>query len=313
MPGLLHRFLTIDRRWIFLIVLLSVTVPIVFPVGLPVTVTDSTQRAFDYIEALKPGDIVWLSFDYGPSSAPENDPMAEAFLRQCFLKQLPVIVTALYPLGGLGLANQSIAKVTAEFSEPLQPPVPIDGLPPKSAPGPTGPKYGVDYINLGYKDGPAAVMRRLGDDIAGAFPTDVNGHPLSQFPIMRGVKNLRDVKLVFTAATGLIGEYWITQVHSQIGTPVIIGPTAVSAPKYYAFINSGQLVGMLGGMKGAAEYEKLLASKYPQLAAYYGSTKGFTAEKGMDGQTVLHGIILLFIVLGNIAFFQERRKKAGAS
>ena len=291
MPGLLHRFLALDRRWIFLLVLLSVAGPIIFPVGLPVTVTESTQKSFDYIEALKPGDIVWLSFDYGPSSAPENDPMAEAFLRQCLLKKVRVVVTALYPLGGLGLANQCLARITAEYPDA---------------------RYGVDYINLGYKDGATAVMRRLGDDISAAFPTDVSGRPLSEFPIMRGLKSIRDVKLVFTAATGLIGEYWITQVHSQIGTPVIIGPTAVSAPKYYAFINSGQLVGMLGGMKGAAEYELLLSRGHPELASLYRSTKGFTATKGMDGQTVLHGFILLFIVLGNIAFFQERAKKARA-
>jgi hypothetical protein len=284
-PGLLHRFLALDRRWIFLLVLLSVAGPIVFPVGLPVTVTESTRKAFDYIEALHPGDVVWISYDYGPSSAPENDPMAEAFLRQCLTRKLRVIVTALYPLGGLGLANQSVAKIAAEFPNA---------------------QYGVDYINLGYKDGPTAVMRRLGDDIAGAFPTDVSGRPIAEFPIMHGIKNLKNVKLVFTAATGLIGEYWITQVHSQIGTPVIIGPTAVSAPKYYAFINSGQLVGMLGGMKGAAEYEWLIARAHPELAAFYKATRGFTATKGMDGQTVLHGIILLFIVLGNIAYFQER-------
>jgi len=284
--------MAIDRRWIFLLVFLSVTIPIVRPIGLPVTVTDATKRSFDYIENLKPGDIVWLSFDYGPSSAPENDPMAEAFLRQCLSKKLRVVVTALYPLGGLGLANQCVAKIAAEYPDA---------------------KYGVDYINLGYKDGAAAVMRKLGDDIAGAFPTDVNGRPLAQFPIMQGLKNIRDVKLVFTAATGLIGEYWITQVHSQVGVPVIIGPTAVSAPKYYAFINSGQLVGMLGGMKGAAEYELMIASKYPSLASFYKDTRGFTATKGMDGQTVLHGIILLFIVLGNIAHFQERGKKAGAN
>jgi len=290
MPGLQHRFLALDRRSIFLLVLLRVAGPIVLPVGLPVTVTDATQMAFDYVEALHPGDIVWLSFDYGPSSAPENDPMAEAFLRQCLQKKVRVIVTALYPLGGLGLANQSVAKVAAEF--------------PKA-------EYGVDYINLGYKDGAAAVMRRLGDDIAGAFPNDVNGRPISEFPIMQGLKNIRDVKVVFTAATGLIGEYWITQVHSQIGTPIIIGPTAVSAPKYYAFINSGQLVGMLGGMKGAAEYEWLVARAHPELGAFYRRTKAFTATKGMDGQTVLHGIILLFIILGNIAFFQERGSRAG--
>jgi len=291
MAGFLNRLLTLDRRWIFLIVFLSIAGPIVIPIGLPVTTTASTRSAFEYIEALKPGDAVWLSFDYGPSSAPENDPMAEGFMRQCLLKKVRVIVSALYPLGGLSLANQSVAKVAAEFPDA---------------------KYGVDYINLGYKDGATAVMRRLGDDISGAFPTDVNGRAVGEFPIMKGLKTIRDVKLVFTAATGLIGEYWITQVHSQLGTPVIIGPTAVSAPKYYAFINSGQLVGMLGGMKGAAEYEKLLAAKYPKLESYYRKTPDFTATKGMDGQTVLHAIILIFILMGNVAYLRERRAKAGA-
>jgi len=285
MAGMVDKLLGLDRRWIFLFVLLCVGTPIVRPIGLPVTTTGSTRAAFDYIESLKPGDYVWISFDYGPSSAPENDPMAEAIMRQCFTKKLRVIVCALYPLGGLGLATNSLAKVTAEFPNV---------------------RYGEDYVNLGYKDGASAVMRRLGEDIAGAFPTDVKGTPLAQVPMMRGLHSIRQVQLVFTAATGIIGEWWITQVHSQIGTPVVIGPTAVSAPKYYAYLNAGQLVGMLGGMKGAAEYEKLLAARYPDLAHFYQSTRGFTATKGMDGQAVTHAVIILFILIGNVAYLSRR-------
>jgi hypothetical protein len=282
----LERLLGLDRRWIFLFVLLSVAIPIIVPIGLPVTTTESTRKAFDFIEALKPGDTILISFDYGPSSAPENDPMAEAVMRQCALRKVRFIVIALYPLGGLNLANNAVAKVVSEFPDL---------------------KDGTDYVNLGYKDGASAVMRRMGDDIAGAFPTDQKGTPLSQLPIMKGIASLRQVQLVFTVATGIIGEWWITQVHPQAGTPIIIGPTAVSAPKYYAFLNSGQLVGMLGGMKGAAEYEKLIRARYPEMARFYTSTHDFTATKGMDGQTVMHLIVLLFILLGNSAFLLSRR------
>lgn len=293
MAGMLDKLLSLDRRWLFLLVLLGVGSPIILPIGLPVTTTGSTRAAFDYIESLKPADYVWISFDYGPSSAPENDPMAEAIMRQCFTRKIRVIVCALYPLGGLGLATNSLAKVTAEFPNL---------------------RYGEDYVNLGYKDGPAAVMRRLGEDISEAFPADVRGTPLAQVPMMKGLRSIRQVQLVFTAATGVIGEYWITQVHSQIGTPVVIGPTAVSAPKYYAYLNAGQLVGMLGGMKGAAEYEKLLAARYPDLGQFYRSTRGFTATKGMDGQTVIHAVIIVFILIGNVAYMSRRaaQKKKGA-
>jgi len=290
--NVLDKLLSLDRRWIFLLVLICVGTPIVLPIGLPVTTTGSTRAAFDYIESLKPGDYVWISFVYGASSAPENDPMAEAFLRQCFAKKIRVIVCAFYPLGSLGLATNSLAKVTAEYPNL---------------------RYGEDYVNLGYKDGAAAVMRRLGEDIAEAFPADVNGTSLTQIPIMKGVRSIRQVQLVCSVATGVIGEYWITQVHSQIGTPIIIGPTAVAAPKYYAYLNAGQLVGMLGGMKGAAEYEKLLAARYPDMARFYQSTRGFTATKGMDGQTVIHAVIILFILIGNVAYMSRRAaQKKGA-
>ncbi len=291
MAGILDRMMNLDRRWIFLFVLVSVATPIVIPIGLPVTTTGPTRAAFDFIESLHEGDAVLISFDYGPSSAPENDPMAEAVMRQCALKKLHFIVCALYPLGALGLANNSVAKIAGEFPDL---------------------RYGIDYVNLGYKDGASAVMHRMGDDIAGAFPTDARRKPLAEIPLMKGIHDLHQVKLVFTAATGLIGEWWITQVHPQVGTPVIIGPTAVSAPKYYAFLNSGQLVGMLGGMKGAAEYESLLRGRYPEMAKFYKATKDFTATKGMDGQTVLHTVIIVLLLLGNIAFMRHRMAGAGA-
>jgi hypothetical protein len=285
MKRLFEWLLALDRRWIYLLVLVSLIIPIVIPIGLPVTTTSPTRMAFEYIESLAPGDVVWLSFDYGPSSAPENDPMAEAFLRQCFLKRLKVIVTVLYPLGALGISNNILARVSSEFP---------------------GLKYGEDYVNMGYKDGAAAVIRSLGDGISKSFPADQSGRPYDQIPMFKGIRDIYQVKLLFSVATGIIGEYWITQGNAQFGTPTIVGPTAVGAPKYYAYLNAGQLKGMLGGMKGAAEYEKLLRDKYPQLDKYYGETKYFTATKGMDGQAVVHVVILILIVLGNVAYLVLR-------
>lgn len=283
--------LVLDRRWIYLLVLVSLILPVVLPIGLPVTMTSSTQMAFDYIEGLKPGDVVLLSFDYGPSSAPENDPMAEGFLRQCFIKRVKVVICVLYPLGALGISNNIMARVASEFPNL---------------------KYGEDYVNLGYKDGAAAVIRSLGDGIAKSFPSDVSGKPYDQIPMLRGVHDISQIKLVFSAATGIIGEYWITQGNAQFGTPTIVGPTAVGAPKYYAYLNAGQLKGMLGGLKGAAEYEQLLRAKYPQFDKYYRETRNFTATKGMDGEAVVHLVIIVLILLGNIAYLGLRvgRKEA---
>jgi hypothetical protein len=59
------------------------------------------------------------------------------------------------------------------------------------------------------------------------------------------------------------------------------------APEQYPFLDSGQLSGMLTGMKGAAEYEQLIGAPGFGLPA-------------MAGQSFAHLYILFLIVLGNL-------------
>jgi hypothetical protein len=80
------------------------------------------------------------------------------------------------------------------------------------------------------------------------------------------------------------------------------GLTAVMAPKYYPFLQTGQLSGLLSGMKGAAEYENLIYQKG------YARSLG-KAETGMNSQSMIHLLIIVLIVLGNIGYFFSRRKK----
>jgi len=186
---------------------------------------------------------------------------------------------------GLTLANNALARVTAEFP---------------------GLRYGVDYVNLGYKDGSAAVMRGLDQDFAGPFPADTRGRPSRRFRSCAASKRPGREGGLFRRDGGHRGILDHPDASSERHAGHL-GPTAVGAPKYYAYLNAGQLVGMVAGMKGAAEYEKLLAADHPELAQLYRSTRGFTATKGMDAQTVIHFVIILFILIGNIAYLVTKR------
>ena len=66
------------------------------------------------------------------------------------------------------------------------------------------------------------------------------------------------------------------------------------APDLFPFIQSGQMIGVLGGLSGAAEYEAIL--KYPGKAT-----------AGMSAQSIAHLIIVVFIVFGNVVYFLSRR------
>ena len=91
----IQKLLYIDRRIIYLLVAIGALVPIIKPIGLPVVPTDPVQGLFDKLESLDPGDAVIISYDYGPSSEPELNPMAEAIMRHCFTKDLRVMIMAI--------------------------------------------------------------------------------------------------------------------------------------------------------------------------------------------------------------------------
>ena len=110
-----------------------------------------------------------------------------------------------------------------------------------------------------------------------------------------------DFDLVFDLAAGdSIEFWWIPYGQGKYKIPFAAGCTAVMAPDLFPFFQSGQLRGFLGGLVGAAEYEKLV-----ELPG--------TATAGMSAQSVTHLIIALFIILGNAGYFLVRRRSASGS
>ncbi len=113
---------------------------------------------------------------------------------------------------------------------------------------------------------------------------------------MNYVKNYEQVKFIFEVADNATADYWISIVNAGYSVPMGVGCTAVMAPKFYAFVGAGQIVGLLGGMKGAAEYEILLG-------------RPGTAFRGMDIQSLVHFLIIGLVLIGNIGFFVMKKRK----
>ena len=265
----------IDRRYIFLFIGMAAFLPLVFPLGLPLGVTPSSENLFNAVDSLKEGSVVMLTFDYYPSTLPETEPMSYAALRHLFRKNIRVITVTTIPLGALSVMEEVVKNVAREYNK----------------------EYGTDYVNLGYKYGYVAVMLGMGRRISDIFPRDNYDNKLEDLPLMQEVKNYDDIDFLFIVSDNATVDYWVSLVNAQFGLPMGAGVTAVMAPKCYSFLQTGQMVGLLGGMKGAAEYEKL-------------SKNLGRATRGMDPQSMIHLLIIVFIILGNIGYFVRKRSKA---
>jgi hypothetical protein len=273
MLRLLERLQNLDRRIIFLFVAICVILPFIFPLRMPVAVGTSTRGLYDAIEALPEGSIVMLAGDYSPDGMPELQPMTLAFYRHCFRRNLRVVSVCLWPEGP-PLVEAAHQQAAHEY----------------------GKEYGTDYVNLGYTTGDVNAMVEMGTSIPGLFPDDFYLTPVEELPLMRGITNFADIDFFVSISAGTPGtREWVQQVQSRFGVRMGAGVTAVSAPNFYPYMESGQLVGLLGGMAGAAEYETLIEE--PD-----------TAARGMDAQSAVHLLIIVFVVLGNVSYLLSRRR-----
>ena len=264
---------SIDRRYIFILVALTVIIPLLKPIGMPIFVTDEVKSVYDYIEKIPPGSAIIVAMDYDPAALAELYPMTIAVLRHAYSRKIKVLGMTLW-ITGATLGDKAMREAAEGIAA----------------------KAGEDYVYLGYAPVPANVIMRMGEDISAIFPKDYGGTPLKEIPAMKGIKNYKDIELIIDLAAGATPESWITFAGTTYNQTIAVGCTAVSAAGYYPYLNSGQIIGLMGGMKGAAEYEKLIE-------------KSGTATAGMDSQSIAHIVIILLIIIANISYFAIKGRK----
>ena len=82
------------------------------------------------------------------------------------------------------------------------------------------------------------------------------------------------------------------------------------------YVKSNQVRGILAGMPGAAEYEKLVKDKLITLRASNSNRISKTEEiligkatGRMSAQSIAHLVMVLFIIFGNISYFLDRKMR----
>ena len=272
----------IDRRIIFVTVFLAGALPLIFPFTLPVAVKPETKRFFDTVDALEAGDRVLLAMDYSPETRPEIDPMSEAVLRHCFFKKIRV-VGMVDIIQNIPIGEQVMRRIGDEM----------------------GAVYGEDYVYLGFKPEPRALLITMSEEIRKAFPVDFYQTPLDDLPMMKGIHNFDDLELAAVSSADDVSLEWLLTANTRFGVRVVMGISSNFYPSFMPYIESGQILGAMGGMKGCAEYEAMLETA--------GAVEGLgDATRGMATQSSVHLLIIGYILLGNIGYFALRGKRGGA-
>ncbi len=297
----MNKYITIlgnlDRRIIFLLIGLAVLIPLIKPnwVALPIKIDQNTNIVYQSISNLKENDKVLLSFAYGASTKPEVHPMAIGLLNHLFSKGVKVYIVSLWPEGPI-MAQQAMSTVKNS--------------------GLFNIKDGSDYVMFDYKVGGFVVIKGIADNFRELYKQDYNGNAIEDLQIMEGVYSVEDFDFVFDFSAGVPGNAeWVQYACDPKNIPLSSGCTSIMVTDAIPYVESGQLQGILAGMPGAAEYEQLVYEYMiqEQLNSNKYINKKIEIQKGkafarMSAQSVAHLLMVIFIIVGNIAYYYSRKE-----
>ena len=155
---------------------------------------------------------------------------------------------------------------------------------------------GEDFVFLGFRPGVTQVILGMGTEIKSVFDTDYYGTPLDTIPIMQNITNYDQIDILVDLASSNTTEAWIIYANDQYNLKIAAGVTGVMISQMFPYLQTGQLVGLMSGILGAAEYENLVG--VPAKGMQYINVNSF-----------VHLLIVILVVFGNIAYFIQRKRE----
>jgi len=289
----------LERRIVYLIMLMAVAVPIVFRVALPPARMMAAEKTYALMNELPStqntvtkSEVAFVWIDFGPNTIAENEPQAEVIIEHLFRKRIPVIIATQYQL-----AEAFLSSIPKGVATRLSKEIPDQKW-----------EYGTDWISIGYQPMGALFLQSLAksDNISEFLKKDFYGTPFAQLPNFAHIGNVKDVKFV-GQFTGLVGtlDNFIQYFQKDGYHPTLVhGCTSITIPEAYIFLDSGQISGLLEGISGAAWYSDLMSKTFPaRIPDRSGSTN--------TALGVSQVMILLLIVAGNVVGLLKRKKVGG--
>jgi hypothetical protein len=289
-PHWTERLQHFDRRWIFLAMGLAVVIPLLAPINLPIEPSPMVRSAFYAIDELGEGDTVFLSLDLDPASTPELEPFYRAVVLHLKRKNVKIVVATTW--------YQAPPLVERWIREAIEAPIVGPDEPDYEGEPDRAYQRNVDYVWLGFREGKEATIAAMGKSLRKTFDgAAADGTPLDDIPLMRRIDRLEDFDLIVLVSAGFPGvKEYVQQVQARYNLRMVASCTAVSTTDYTPYYDAGQLLGLVGGMAAAAEYETLVGRR--ALGA-----------KGADALNIGHLVVIVAILFGNVIYFAGRARR----
>lgn len=269
--SIVKYFDSYDSRIVYLLLFLVVTIPLLSPMGLPISVSPSTVVYYDVINALGPDDLVLVVLDTEFSGYMEIQSGIIASMRVMVERDAKMCVAVSHP-EATGIPDLVFAAIKNTVEEHDY-------------------TYGEDYVILGYVFPNEAAVASAAQDWQGVIHKDFYGQS-TEGTFLDQIHDWSDWTLISDYTTGIQSGSLINHFGLR-GTPMIVNCIGVMISTQMPYLSTGIYQALLQSMRGGAELEYLTGHPGPGMTA-------------MDAFTLGHYLLIALIIIGNIGYFGTR-------
>jgi len=254
-----------------IVFILTIVLPILYPISMPIPISKEVRDAYEYIDALPDGTLAVYSVHLSASIWPEIGPPFTAVLNHIIEKDIEIVFIS-DAAQGPALIERGIELIGG-----------------KSKLG----EYGEDWVLLGYLPGAFEVSLATFMEDSSIYSKDYYGNLVSELPLMSKLPAGKDAD-VFLGNVGGIST--LEPVVRQAGPYLPIVVCGISSSGYslsMPYYEAGALVGVVPPGSGGAAYEYLTGK--PGLAMQTQVTLSFP-----------NLFMVLVIILTNMSFLLKK-------
>jgi hypothetical protein len=270
--SILTKIRDLDSRIIYSILIISLLIPYVRPLGMPIPIGAEIEDYYEFITTVEEGSVVAIELASDPSTIPQLRSAHQITVLKLLERNCKLVFFQMRD-DAPPLHEEMMDWVLSRF------------------PSDDKPEYGEDWVNLGYLVDAESTVAALASGVKDFVSTDAYGNDLSSLPMLEDINDGSDFDfVVWNDGSRGIFTYMLRQWQEVHGTPLVVIAVSINKPSVMPYLQSGQVTVASFGIDGSAQLE--------YISGHVGD-----ATKSTEPGSLAALSITILLILSNLVYF----------
>lgn len=305
-----QKLQSLPKPVLYLVLIVAIVVTLYKPFNVPNVPQDHSIDLYANLMSISPGQTILVGSDWTKSTQAESKGSAMALLKILMRKGIKFAYYSTGDPQAPAVLKDTIKEVSDELVKANEIPKPYE--------------IWEDFVTFGYYPNSDSQNQSIGQNVRKAFDgrrVSVKGEERDvwQSPVLKGKSSLKDFACLLLISPSSTDKITVRNLSGKIQLNFAV--TGVMLPENQNYHASGQLAGLIGGLKGVYDLETLMeeginqkggavkSSKYDKVPSFKGLRNKGNGYKYYPTLHVAICIMFLAVIVGNIGMFMVKRGK----